>query len=111
MFLFFYKVDNDREFTRDFFDGMQPEKAAEILTDLNDEEGGVVFYDLDNSHPNGRFRNMQDFVEDYNDEELDGGYWSLLLDISYEKMREIVYGKEWWTTSGVYPNETIPTQS
>lgn len=105
MFLFFYPVDNEREFDRHFFDGMEAEEAAKILLDLKNEGECVPFYDLDNTHPNGRFLNMEDFVENYNDQDIDGeGFWSIIIDISYEKMRELVDGKDWWKT-GIYPNE------
>ena len=107
MFLFFYPVDNAREFGRHFFDGMKPEEAAKILLDLKDEGECVPYYYMGNDYPNGRFLNMQDFVENYNDQDVDGeGFWSVIIDIPYKKMRELVYGKDWFT-NGIYPNETL----
>jgi hypothetical protein len=108
MFLFFYPVDNAKDFDRHYFDGMEPEKIASTLLDLKNEGECVPFYDLDNSHPNGRFLNMDDFTENYNDEDLDGGFWSIVVDVTYEQMRTLVDGEKWWT-NGVYPNEQIPT--
>jgi hypothetical protein len=106
MFLFFYPVDNSQDFGRDHFDFMDPEEAATTLINLKNNGECVPFYDLDNTHPNGRFLNMDDFVVNYNDEDLDGGFWCVKIDISYEKMREIVYGKNWFET-GIYPNESV----
>ena len=106
MFLFFYPVDNSKEYDRHTFDGMKPEEAAKLLLDLKDSGECVPYYDMNDKHPNGRFLNMEDFVDNHNDEDLDGGFWSVRLDVSYEKMREMVYGKDWFNT-GIYPNEKL----
>lgn len=105
MFLFFYPVDNEREFDRHFFDGMEPEEAANILLDLKNEGETVLYYDMENDHPNGRFLNMEDFAENCNDQDIELEYfWTIILNVPYEKMRELVYGKDWFTY-GIYPNE------
>jgi hypothetical protein len=105
MFLFFYPVVNSKKYDRHTFDGMNDEVAAKMLLDLKDNGETVPHYDMENEHPNGRFLNMVDFAENCNDQDIQlEHFWTIVLNVSYEKMRELVDGKDWWKTA-VYPNE------
>ena len=80
-FLAFYKVDNSLDYERHSFDGLcdEPDKVRNMLLELPDEECRI--YDLNvNKHRTGMFLDLSDLIEDYNDEELDGGWWSVLLE-------------------------------
>ena len=75
-FLAFYKVDNEKEYGRYSFDTMDSEEILKALNELPDEQ--VRFYELCVGYSN-KMLSLSDFVEDYNDEELDGGWWSILI--------------------------------
>lgn len=80
-FLAFYKVDNSLGYERHTFDSLydEPSKIREMLDKLPDEECRI--YDLNtNTFRSGMFLDLSDLIEDYNDEELDGGWWSVLLE-------------------------------
>lgn len=82
-FLAFYKVDNSLGYERHTFDDIydKPDKILERLVELPDDEFRI--YDLNtNLNRTGKFLDISDLVEDYNDEELDGGWWSVLLEYS-----------------------------
>ena len=84
MTLAFYKVRNSLDYGRHEFDQFfdQPELIIEKLGKLPDEE--VKFYDTDHfGYGAVPFPNLADFVEDYNDEELDGEWW--VIAINYPK--------------------------
>lgn len=76
MILAFYKVNNSLAYLRNEFDKFydQPEIIIEKLNKLPEDE--VKFYDTDHfGYGAVPSPNLADFVEDYNDEELDGGGW------------------------------------
>lgn len=80
-FLAFYSVDNSLGYERHTFDGLydKPTKISKMLAKLPEDERKV--YDLNaNTHRTGLFPDLSDLIEDYNDEELDGGWWSVLLE-------------------------------
>lgn len=80
MVLAFYSVDGN--YGRDSFDGYNTnakEDCIEIIKKLN--EGTYVrYYDMgtDSQSTMASF-NRNEFVNDYNDEMLDGGYWCICL--------------------------------
>lgn len=80
MVLAFYSVDGN--YGRDSFDGYNTnakEDCIEIVKKLN--EGTYVrYYDMgtDSQSTMASF-NRNEFVNDYNDEMLDGGYWCICL--------------------------------
>lgn len=75
MKLAFYKVENSLGLERHSFDCEdKSEKIMETLAKLPDGECKV--YDMDNY---GWGTNAADFEEDYNDEELDGGWWCIVI--------------------------------
>lgn len=80
MVLAFYSVDGN--YGRDSFDGYNTnakEDCIEIVKKLN--EGTYVrYYDMgtDSQSTMASF-NRNEFVNDYNDEMLDGGYWCISL--------------------------------
>ena len=87
-YLVFYPVDNELKLERHTFDLMTDEEAWKELQKLE----GVRVYDLTRSDRNGRMLDLGDFVEDYNDEELDGGWWSTVLTLPDGQENE---KKEW----------------
>lgn len=72
-FLVFYKVDNSQNYDRHTFDYIYDdgEKIGKMLGKLNDDE--LKCYNLSCD-------DLWYFVEDYNDEELDGGWWSFVYE-------------------------------
>lgn len=78
-YLAFYKVDNSCGYHRHSFDAMTD--AAEILAclhELDDDEWHL--YDVTSGSYSNRLPNLDEFVNDYNDEELDGsGWWSIAI--------------------------------
>ena len=80
MILIFYAVDNPREFTPSFFEGMEEKKILDLLLDLKDEtlDCGVHIYDC-TADRNSIYPNLKDFQIDYNNEDLDLGFYSQLL--------------------------------
>ena len=80
MILAFYKVNNSLAYGRHEFDKFydQPELIVEKLNKLPEDE--VKFYDTDHfGYGAVPSPNLADFVEDYNDEELDGGWWVIAI--------------------------------
>lgn len=75
-YLAFYKVDNHKEYDRHSFDNMSREEIIDCLTSLYDEE--VRFYEL-TVGVNTPYASLSHFINDYNNEELDGGWWSILI--------------------------------
>ena len=79
--LAFYKVDNSLGYERHTFDDIydDPNRILKMLYNLPDDECRIS--DLStNLHRTGMFLDLSDLIEDYNDEELDGGWWSVLLE-------------------------------
>jgi len=73
MTLAFYKVDNSKGYERHTFDKWfdRPYVIKEMLSELSDEE--LHCYDMENSI------DMSIFQDDYNDEELNGGWWCVVI--------------------------------
>lgn len=70
MYAFFYPVDNNMGYDRHEFDSYTDSKTiAEMLSKVD----GLKVYNLE--------CDLYDLMEDYNDEELDGGYWMIVLDL------------------------------
>lgn len=80
-YLVFYPVTNELGFERHTFDLMTDEEAWKELQKLE----GARVYDMTRSDRNGQTLDLGDFVEDYNDEELDGGWWSIILTLPEEQ--------------------------
>jgi hypothetical protein len=75
MILAFYEVGNSLGYERHTFDEMydNPKKIKEMLSKLPDNERKM--YDLKDDS------DASIFQDDYNDEELDGGWWCVLIGI------------------------------
>lgn len=73
MTLAFYKVDNSKNYERHTFDVFfdRPQIIKDMLSELSDEE--LRMYDMDNNI------DMSIFQDDYNDEELDGDWWCIVI--------------------------------
>ena len=80
MTLAFYKVSNSQGYDRNEFDCDTTSVIKEKLSRLSDDE--LKVYDMNNYGWKGNTPspNIADFVEDYNDEELDGGWWCVCID-------------------------------
>ena len=79
MTLAFYKVDNSLGLERHSFDCEdKSEKIMETLAKLPD--GECKIYNMDYyGWGNRPAPNAADFEEDYNNEELDGGWWCIVI--------------------------------
>lgn len=78
MTIAFYKVNNVCEYSRSSFNGDTPDVIRKKLSELPEDQ--VRFYDLDHyGYGSVPAPNLADFQEDYNDEELDGGWWCIVL--------------------------------
>ena len=73
MILAFFKVDNSKNYERHTFDSMfdKPRQIIDKLSELSDEE--LRIYDINNT------MDMSIFQDDYNDMELDGGWWCVII--------------------------------
>lgn len=80
-YLVFYPVENELNYERHSFDLMSDEEAWKELQKLE----SARVYDMTRSDRNGQMLDLGDFVEDYNDEELDGGWWSIILTLPEEQ--------------------------
>ena len=72
MKLAFYKVSNCCDYGRHSFDDCTPEEIEQMLEPLleRDEAAIVNVYDKES---------LELFVEEYNDELYDGGWWCVLI--------------------------------
>lgn len=79
MIIAFYTVDNSLNYGRHEFDQFcdQPQEVLDMLQRLPDEE--VKFYNTDQYSVQSKQLTLADFEIDYNDEELDGGWWCIVL--------------------------------
>lgn len=79
MTIAFYKVNNSLNYGRHEFDQFcdQPQKVLEMLQRLPEDE--VKFYDADQYSWQSKEPTLSDFETDYNDEELDGGWWCIVI--------------------------------
>lgn len=73
MILAFFKVDNSKNYERHTFDSMfdKPRQIIDKLSELSNEE--LRIYDINNT------MDMSIFQDDYNDMELDGGWWCVII--------------------------------
>lgn len=88
----FWSVDSD--FDRDAFECMSVVDAVSILYHKRDEIG-TKFYDLDARSYNDSLwqdgiRSLSDFEDDYNYEDLDGGFWCKVFELDEEYVKEII---------------------
>ena len=78
MILAFYKVDNSKGYGRHEFDNDTDNNVIlEKLNSLKDDE--VKFYNTGYVGWDNAMAGMGEFEEDYNDEELDGGWWLVVI--------------------------------
>lgn len=89
MTIVFYKVDNSLNYDRNEFDQFSdnPKEVLEMLKQLPDEE--VKFYDANKYSWQSKVPTLADFEQDYNDEELDGGLWCIILPIEIEEKQTL----------------------
>ena len=73
----FYPVGNKQGYDRHYFDNFTDDK---IIAEMLCEVDGIKAYNLE-STLRGKEVGLFDLEEDYNDEELDGGYWLKILDL------------------------------
>jgi len=73
-YLAFYKVGNSLGYERHTFDRIDDNKEIlNMLNKLPDDE--LHIYDISHSGYGTPSLSIADLVEDYNNEELDGGWW------------------------------------
>lgn len=79
MTIAFYKVNNSLNYERHEFDQFcdQPQEVLDMLQRLSEDE--VKFYDADKYSWQSKEPTLSDFENDYNDEELDGGWWCIVI--------------------------------
>ena len=75
----FYWVDNSMNYGRNEFDAVydKPDEIMRMLRLLPEEEWR--YYDLSKATGTDMTMDAADLVNDYNDELLGGGWWSVLL--------------------------------
>jgi len=75
----FYKVDNSKNYERHTFDYIydKPQEIVRMLRELKDEEW--IMYDLTQTSRNTMHPTLGDLEEDYNDEMLDVGWWTVII--------------------------------
>ena len=73
----FYPVNNNKGYDRHTFDNYTNDKIiAEMLREVDD----LKVYNLECTNRSKEVC-LYDLVEDYNNEELDGGYWMIILNL------------------------------
>ena len=79
MKLAFYKVSNSKDYERHTFDYIydKPQEILKMLRKLKSDEW--IMYDLTETSRSTMYPTLGDFEEDYNDEMLDGGWWSVII--------------------------------
>lgn len=99
MILVFYPVDSDVERV-DYDDVLRllniegMEDSAKALRSIVERAGISTLHIFDMSVPfttSSGIGGYNDMVEMYNDEDLDGGYWSIPLNLTQETIVEILY--------------------
>lgn len=73
----FYPVNNNKGYDRHTFDTYTDDK---IIAEMLREVDNLKVYNLDCTN-RAKEVCLYDLVEDYNDEELDGGYWMIVLNL------------------------------
>jgi hypothetical protein len=73
----FYPVNNNKGYDRHTFDNYTNDK---IIAEMLREVDNLKVYNLDCTNRSKEVC-LYDLVEDYNDEELDGGYWMIVLNL------------------------------
>lgn len=77
LYAIFYPVDNNKGYDRHSFDLYTDDK---IISQMLSEVEGVKAYNLE-SRNRSKEVGLFDLEEDYNNEELDGGYWMKIVNI------------------------------
>ena len=94
-----YPVNNDLGWGREDFENMPHNDAFNVLW-WNRYRLGARFYNVESFTEDDIYElsqyigNADDFETDYNDEELDGGWWCKALLIPSDKVKEIIGIKE-----------------
>lgn len=73
----FYPVNNNKGYDRHTFDNYTDDK---IIAEMLREVDNLKVYNLDCTNRSKEVC-LYDLIEDYNDEELDGGYWMIVLNL------------------------------
>ena len=73
----FYPVDNNKGYERHTFDDITDDN---IIAEMLREVEGIKVYNLESTNRSKEV-GLFDLEDDYNDEELDGGYWLKILNL------------------------------
>lgn len=84
MILGFYPVTSDYE--RHTFDDSTPEEIVKAITKLD----AFKFYNVSEAGYQTKMNSLSDLIEDYNDELLDGGWWSVLIDMAEDEYINLI---------------------
>lgn len=85
-FIAFFPVDNELEIGRGEINALCDNKEiVELIKKLQNSNEYVSIYNLSETGCNTLLPSIIDLVNDYNDEELDGGMWSINFDWEDEK--------------------------
>lgn len=87
MTIAFYKVDNSLNYGRHEFDKDTPEAIMEKLNKLPDDE--VKVYNADQYNWQSKEPTLADFEQGYNDEDLDGGWWCIVIQGQKEQKKTL----------------------
>ena len=95
--LAFYPVGNESDWGRDEFDAVTDEEAFRAMW-AHRVEMDVRFYDMESHYGNHdtydigcyHIGEADDFETDYNNEELDGGWWCKCLHVPSDIVKQII---------------------
>lgn len=76
-YAFFYPVNNNKDYDRHTFDEYYNDK---IIAQMLFEVEGIRVYNLESTNRSKEV-GLFDLEEDYNNEDLDGGYWLKILNL------------------------------
>lgn len=98
MKLGFYKVNNSKNYDRHTFDDLydKPEEIERMLAELPDEEIKIFSASAYGYGGTAPWPNLADFEEDYNNEELDLGWWFVVLRYDEPKYVWVFSGEQTW---------------
>lgn len=84
MFALFYSANGTAPHPREL-DGMSEKEIVKAIIGKHDYR----LYDLSTDQPTSKCINAREFEDDYNNEELDGGFWLRMLPtITYDEIIE-----------------------
>ena len=91
-FIAFIPVDNDLDLGRNDFENVNNAERLNSIKSLRGIGVNVRIYNISDTTHNTLFLSLPDFITDYNDEELDGGFWAIDFTCeSEQKLEQFLY--------------------